>query len=107
MRLIFVTVKDKLDAKFGCFELFGFDFLIDEDLNVTFIECNTNPALFTDTTTQKEILPKLVQDSIDVALTLHKAGKVEGATEVKEWVESKKVEEMRLKYDVIYDETTQ
>ena len=48
-RIIFETVKDKLDRKFGCFELFGFDFMFDENLNPYFIEINTNPALFTDT----------------------------------------------------------
>ena len=51
MRLVFVTVKDKLDKKYGCFELFGFDMLIDDELNPRLIEINTNPALFTDTTT--------------------------------------------------------
>ncbi len=49
MNLVFLTVKDKLDRKFGCFELFGFDFLIDDNLNPFLIEINTNPALFTDT----------------------------------------------------------
>mmetsp|Transcript_37034 Transcript_37034/g.35758 ORF Transcript_37034/g.35758 Transcript_37034/m.35758 type:complete len:83 (-) Transcript_37034:164-412(-) len=49
MKLIFVTVKDNLDRKFGCFELFGFDMMLDEQLNPHLIEINTNPALFTDT----------------------------------------------------------
>jgi len=50
MRLVFMQVHDKLDKKFGCFELFGFDFMIDSNLNPFLIEINTNPALFTDTT---------------------------------------------------------
>lgn len=29
----------------NCFELFGFDFLIDEDFRVWLIEVNTNPYL--------------------------------------------------------------
>lgn len=102
MRLLFVTVKDRLDAKFGCFELFGFDFLLDEDLNVTFIECNTNPALFTDTQTQKDHLPKLVQDTIDTALELHPVGQVEAPAQVQKFVEEKKFEKMRLPYELIY-----
>lgn len=49
MKLIFTVVKDKLDRKFGCFEFFGFDFLIDDKLNPQLIEINVNPALYTDT----------------------------------------------------------
>lgn len=67
-RLVFVTVKDKLDRKYGCFELFGFDMLIDNDLNPRLIEINTNPALFTDTSVQKELLPKLVDDIVEMAI---------------------------------------
>lgn len=60
MRIIFLAVKDKLHKRFGCFELFGFDMMIDENLNPHLIEINTNPALFTDTQVQKELLPCLV-----------------------------------------------
>ena len=28
-----------------CFELFGYDFMIDEDFNLWLIECNTNPSI--------------------------------------------------------------
>lgn len=49
-RLLFESAKSKLESKFGCFELFGLDFLLDSQLNPQLIEINTNPALFTDTT---------------------------------------------------------
>jgi len=52
MRLIFVTAKEFLVVKFGCFELLGFDFMIDDNLSLKLIEINVNPALFTDTTVQ-------------------------------------------------------
>ena len=41
------SVKKKLNPenrKF-CFEIFGFDFMIDQDFTVWLIECNTNPCL--------------------------------------------------------------
>ena len=47
--LLFNSVKMRLERKFGCFELFGLDFILDEKLNPYLIEINTNPALFTDT----------------------------------------------------------
>lgn len=84
MKLVFITVKDKLDRKFGYFELFGFDFLVDDNLNPFLIEINTNPALFTDTQVQKELLPKLVDDIVKMALGVHKFGKTEGKEEVEE-----------------------
>lgn len=49
MKLVFTMISDKLDRKFGCYELFGFDFMIDDQLNPQLIEINTNPALYTDT----------------------------------------------------------
>lgn len=48
-RLLFESVKDKLERKYGCFEIFGLDFLLDANLDPQLIEINTNPALFTDT----------------------------------------------------------
>jgi len=78
MRMIFMVVKDKLDKKFGCFEMFGFDILIDDQLNPYLIEINTNPAMFTDTQVQKEMLPKLVDDVVKMAIEIHQNGKTEG-----------------------------
>ena len=101
MKLVFLTVKDKLDKKFGCFELFGFDFLVDENLNPYLIEINTNPALFTDTQVQKDLLPKLVEDIVKMALGVHKFGKTEGKEEVEELL-SNGLNDNQLKYDVIF-----
>ena len=45
----FLSVKPKMNPnrRKRCFELFGFDFLIDEDFRVWLIEVNTNPYLGT------------------------------------------------------------
>lgn len=93
-RLIFETVKNKLERKFGCFELFGFDFMLDEDLNPVLVEANTNPALFTDTAFQKDMLPKLVDDAVKLALQLHPAGKTDGHEEVKNFLDNNLVESL-------------
>lgn len=85
-RLVFETAKNKLERKFGCFELFGLDFLLDAELNPQLLEINTNPALFTDTSAQKEMLPKLVDDTVKLALQLHPLGQTEATEEVKKFI---------------------
>ena len=45
----FLSVRRKINPRKrkACFELFGFDFLIDEDFRTWLIEVNTNPYLGT------------------------------------------------------------
>ena len=45
--------------------------MLDHDLNPQLIEINTNPALFTDTKVQKDMLPQMVDDVIRLALEFH------------------------------------
>ena len=71
MRLVFLQTKDRLDRKFGCFEVYGFDFMLDHDLRPILLEINVNPALFLDTSHQAQILPKLVQDVVAMADEIH------------------------------------
>ena len=97
LRLLFETVKNRFDRKFGCFELFGVDFMLDSVLKPQLIEINTNPAIFTDTAVQKEMLPKLVDDTIGMALQLHPMGKLEGSKEVKDLLE-KRMQDLKLPY---------
>ena len=103
MTLIFQVIKDKLDRKFGCFELFGFDFLLDDALNPYLIEINTNPAIYTDTQVQKDLLPKLVEDSVKMSLEVHTYGKNEGSLEVQKLLEAGMAEN-QCQYQVLYTE---
>ena len=103
MTLIFQVIKDKLDRKFGCFELFGFDFLLDDALNPYLIEINTNPALYTDTQVQKDLLPKLVEDIVKMSLEVHTYGKNEGSLEVQKLLEAGMAEN-QCQYQVLYTE---
>ena len=104
MRLIFMVVKDKLDRKFGCFEVFGFDILLDDSLRPHLIEINTNPALFTDTNVQKEMLPKLVDDVIKMALEIHEFGKTDGKSEAQRVLENILNKETQLQYKTVFSE---
>ena len=55
----FLSVRHELnpERRPNVFELFGFDFLLDEDFRVWLIECNTNPYLGTPCAYMKEMLP--------------------------------------------------
>jgi len=50
------------------FELFGFDFLIDEDFRVWLIEVNTNPYLGVPNNYIRGLLPKMIDDLFDLVL---------------------------------------
>lgn len=51
-----------------CFELFGFDFLLDEDFRLWLIEVNTNPYLGTPNTHLKMLIPNMIDDLISLAV---------------------------------------
>jgi hypothetical protein len=64
----FKSVKGKLLMQKYTFELFGYDFIIDEDLNTILIECNTNPCIEESNTLLKNLLPRMVDDLLNVVL---------------------------------------
>jgi len=57
--------KKKLE---NCFELYGFDFIIDEDLRVWLIEANKNPGFGLPTDTAKALLDEMADEMISIAL---------------------------------------
>lgn len=104
MRIIFLQSKDKLDRTYGCFELLGWDFMLDDKLNPYLIEININPALFTDTSVQTKVIPKVVDDLIDIVLKVHKPlinhAKDEDVNEVIESILKSSEDEESKKYDL-------
>ena len=71
LRLLFLSVKDKLDARFGCFEVFGIDFLLREDLNPILMEMTSNPSYSTEMEGSCEFLTTLLRDAVTLACDLH------------------------------------
>lgn len=45
-----------------CFELFGYDFIIDSDFNTWLIEVNTNPCLEESSQLLKTLIPRMIND---------------------------------------------
>ena len=60
---VFESAKDlKMDNR--SFELFGFDFLVDSNINVWLIEVNTNPCLELSSPYLARLIPAMVENSI-------------------------------------------
>lgn len=66
--------SSRLVTKFGFFELFGVDVLLDSQLRVYILEINSNPALFVDTKAQAGVIPRLIHESLELVLRLHANG---------------------------------
>jgi len=66
----FRAVYTKIDPKKvkNCFELFGYDFMIDENFRVYLIEANTNPCLEISCPLLARIIPEVVDNTLTIAM---------------------------------------
>ena len=71
MRILFLQVREKLEARYGCFEVFGFDFLLAEDLTPRLMEVTSSPSLSTEMLDSRPVIRSLVRDAITMAQDLH------------------------------------
>lgn len=64
------SVKRKLDPlkRKGTFEILGYDFMVDNDLSVWLIECNTNPCLDESSNILKMLLPRMLDDAFKLSI---------------------------------------
>lgn len=51
-----------------CFELFGYDFIIDAEFNTWLIEANTNPCLEESSQLLKMLLPRMLNDALKLTV---------------------------------------
>lgn len=70
VRQSFKAVYDKIDPykRLHSFELFGYDFMIDEDFQVWLIEANTNPCLETGCAFLSRIIPACLENTLCLVL---------------------------------------
>ena len=64
------SVRKKIDPfrRKSCFELFGYDFILDEDFNVWLIEVNTNPCIEESSELLKVYLPRMIEDMLRLTI---------------------------------------
>ena len=60
------AVRKKLDPhrRRHTFELFGYDFILDEEFNVWLIEVNTNPCIEESSNLLKMLIPRMIEDML-------------------------------------------
>ena len=74
MKYIVVKTLDSIRKKLNsenrkhCFEIFGYDFMIDQDFTVWLIECNTNPCLDESSGLLKILLPRMLDDAFKLTI---------------------------------------
>jgi len=60
----------KLDPErlLNSFEIFGYDFMLDENFKLSLIEVNTNPCLETESPLLARIIPELIESTFKIVL---------------------------------------
>lgn len=62
IELTFRSVRKQLQFNKFSFELFGYDFLVDDELKTHLIEVNTNPSLEESNKLLKVIMPRMLDN---------------------------------------------
>ncbi len=66
--LVAARLKINKNNRRFCFELLGYDFMIDEQLKPWLIEVNTNPCLEENSALLKQLLPRMLDDAFKLTL---------------------------------------
>lgn len=87
--IVFKSVKHQilLNRNPDHFELFGLDYLIDDDLNVFLVEVNSQPGLKTSKVTEK-LIPRMIDDMLKLT--------------VDKMIETEFTEEYEKQYDELF-----
>jgi tubulin monoglycylase TTLL3/8 len=110
----FRAVHNKIDPKrlHNSFEIFGYDFMIDEQFKVYMIEANTNPCLEICCPLLARIIPELLDNSFRIAVdplyqppSLLDDKATEMALQPTQGKKRRKFEQLQhIKYRLVYDE---
>ena len=67
------SVQDAFEYKRGCFELYGFDIMIDSDFNAWLIEVNSSPAMDYSTYVTEKLVKQCLEDTCKVVVDYEQA----------------------------------
>jgi hypothetical protein len=102
-KLIIMTAKavkvNTNDRKYT-FEIFGYDFIMDKELNMYLLEVNTNPGLEESSPLIKMLVPRMIDDALKLTIDRLFPTKYENNTPCE--VEGYKVEENLWDYVTEY-----
>ena len=59
-----------MDDRNFCFEIFGYDYIIDEQFKVWLIEINTNPCIEESSKILRVLLPRMIDDALRMTLDI-------------------------------------
>ena len=62
------SIRYKIQRKVGYFGIYGYDFMIDENMKAWLIEINVNPAITTNTDTLIKAIPPAIEEGIQIAI---------------------------------------
>ena len=70
IRMTLQSVSSKINDNMRkhCFEIFGYDFMIDRDLKPWLIEVNTNPCLEETSKLLSDLLPRMIDDAFKLTV---------------------------------------
>jgi len=68
-----ISVRKKINSenRQNCFEIFGYDFIIDSDFNPWLIEVNSNPCIELSSKLLSMLIPRMLDDAFKLTLDIH------------------------------------
>lgn len=68
IELTFESVRTQIKLSKACFEIFGFDFIVDSELETWLLEVNTNPCLEESSPLLQKLIPRMVNDALKLTI---------------------------------------